>query len=103
MTEREARIRERAYELWEADGRREGSSDEYWNRATREIDGQSGESREDQEARQAMREQPSPVQPSPVPDIGRASSLEPGGGATPASTSVGTSPPVGGTRRRSKR
>jgi hypothetical protein len=98
MTEREARIRERAYELWEADGRREGSSDEYWNRAAREIDEQSGESHEDQEARQAMRDEP-----PPVPDIGRASILDPGGGTTPASTSVGTSPPVGGTRKRSKR
>ena len=98
MTEREEKIRERAYELWEEDGRPDGRSDEYWNRAAREIDGQSGESHEDQEARQAMRQEP-----SPVPDIGRASSLDPGGGTTPASTSVGAPPPVGGTRRRSKR
>jgi hypothetical protein len=97
MTEREEKIRERAYELWQEDGRREGRSDEYWNRAAREIDGQSGESHEDQEARQAMRDEP-----SPVPDIGRASILEPGGGTTPAS-STGTTANVGSPRIRSKR
>jgi Protein of unknown function (DUF2934) len=29
----EARIRERAYHLWEADGRPHGRADEYWERA----------------------------------------------------------------------
>ncbi|MBO1073616.1 DUF2934 domain-containing protein [Roseomonas marmotae] len=33
----EQRIRERAYTLWEADGRPEGSSDEYWYRARAEV------------------------------------------------------------------
>jgi hypothetical protein len=36
--EREARIRERAYHLWEADGRPHGRSTEYWERA-RELVG----------------------------------------------------------------
>jgi hypothetical protein len=31
--EREHRIRERAYQLWEADGRPEGRADLYWRRA----------------------------------------------------------------------
>jgi hypothetical protein len=31
--EREQRIRERAYHLWEADGRPHGREDEYWERA----------------------------------------------------------------------
>ena len=31
--EREQRIRERAYHLWEADGSPEGKADEYWHRA----------------------------------------------------------------------
>jgi hypothetical protein len=30
---REQRIRERAYELWHADGEPEGRSEEYWHRA----------------------------------------------------------------------
>jgi hypothetical protein len=29
----EQRIRERAYRLWEVEGRPEGKQDEYWNRA----------------------------------------------------------------------
>jgi hypothetical protein len=29
----EQRIRERAYRLWEEDGRPEGRADQYWNRA----------------------------------------------------------------------
>ena len=32
-TERAHRIRERAYRLWEADGRPEGREQEYWERA----------------------------------------------------------------------
>jgi len=35
---REARVRERAYLLWEADGRPEGRADEFWERA-RELVG----------------------------------------------------------------
>ena len=31
--DREQRIRQRAYELWEAEGRQEGRMDEYWTRA----------------------------------------------------------------------
>jgi len=31
--EREARIRERAYHLWDEDGRREGRDAEFWERA----------------------------------------------------------------------
>ncbi|WP_028239089.1 DUF2934 domain-containing protein [Stutzerimonas azotifigens] len=34
----EQRIRERAYQLWEADGRPEGRDTEYWTRARDEID-----------------------------------------------------------------
>ncbi len=33
----ERRIRERAYALWEEDGRPEGRADEYWERARRFI------------------------------------------------------------------
>lgn len=34
--QKELRIREKAYQLWEADGSPQGKSDEYWHRA-REI------------------------------------------------------------------
>ncbi len=36
--DRETRIRERAYTLWEEDGRPEGRADEYWARARRIIE-----------------------------------------------------------------
>jgi hypothetical protein len=34
----EDRVRERAYALWEKDGRPEGRSDEYWQRARSEVE-----------------------------------------------------------------
>ena len=45
--EREARIKEKAYALWEADGGPHGRSDEYWERARElvgmEMAGQTGQ------------------------------------------------------------
>jgi hypothetical protein len=35
---REAKIRVRAYELWEKDGSLEGCADEYWEQARTQID-----------------------------------------------------------------
>ncbi|WKL25413.1 DUF2934 domain-containing protein (plasmid) [Sinorhizobium meliloti] len=42
--ERDNRIRTRAYELWENDGRRDGDHERYWHEAARQIDaeGHSG-------------------------------------------------------------
>lgn len=34
----EQRVRERAYELWEQDGRRAGEADKYWEQARKEIE-----------------------------------------------------------------
>lgn len=36
--DREARIRHRAYEIWEQEGRPEGRHDEHWQRARHEVD-----------------------------------------------------------------
>jgi hypothetical protein len=33
----EQRVRDRAYQIWESEGRSEGRSDEYWRRAEAEI------------------------------------------------------------------
>lgn len=44
VTDREVRIRERAYALWERAGRPEGSHDEHWQAAEREIDAEHGAS-----------------------------------------------------------
>lgn len=35
--DREEKIRQRAYELWEAEGRPDGKQQEHWDRAVREI------------------------------------------------------------------
>ncbi|HTR10482.1 MAG TPA: DUF2934 domain-containing protein [Paraburkholderia sp.] len=35
--EREERIRQRAYQLWQDDGAPDGKSDEYWSRAEKQI------------------------------------------------------------------
>jgi hypothetical protein len=45
--ETEQLIRERAYVLWENDGRPEGCADEYWRRAETEIVNQSVAGEED--------------------------------------------------------
>jgi Protein of unknown function (DUF2934) len=37
QADRQARIRERAYQIWLAEGRIEGRQDEHWRRAEREI------------------------------------------------------------------
>ena len=39
----EDRVRERAYALWERDGRPEGRSDEYWQLARSEVQAEDGE------------------------------------------------------------
>lgn len=41
--DREDRIRKRAYELWERAGKPEGSHDQHWFQAAREIDQGEGE------------------------------------------------------------
>lgn len=41
--DREERIRERAHEIWEQEGRPQGRHDDHWERATREVDGGGSE------------------------------------------------------------
>jgi hypothetical protein len=36
--DRDARIRRRAYEMWEAEGRPEGQADRHWSRAAEDLD-----------------------------------------------------------------
>ncbi|MFC4166843.1 DUF2934 domain-containing protein [Teichococcus aestuarii] len=40
--DREERIRARAYEMWEAEGRQEGKAEHYWHRAREEMEPPSG-------------------------------------------------------------
>jgi len=41
--DREERIRQRAYQLWEADGSPEGRADEYWHEAAAQINAAAGD------------------------------------------------------------
>ena len=43
----EDRVRERAYALWEQDGRRNGRSDDYWRQARSEVEAEEAGSRND--------------------------------------------------------
>jgi hypothetical protein len=52
-TQLEQRIRERAHQIWEEDGRPEGCDHEHWARAEREIAGQDSP----------------PLQPEPIGDV----------------------------------
>ncbi|RQU60867.1 DUF2934 domain-containing protein [Burkholderia cenocepacia] len=49
---RETQIRERAYQLWQADGAPDGRADEYWQRAEQQLDaqGSSADGRAEQAA-----------------------------------------------------
>jgi len=38
MSDREMRVRERAHQLWEQEGRPDGRESDHWERASREID-----------------------------------------------------------------
>ena len=42
MPDREQKIRERAYQIWEQEGRPNGLAQEHWERASREIGAEEG-------------------------------------------------------------
>ncbi|RUV70509.1 DUF2934 domain-containing protein [Mesorhizobium sp. M5C.F.Cr.IN.023.01.1.1] len=46
MDDRIERIRQRAHEIWEREGRPDGREQEHWERATKEIDVEDGQSSE---------------------------------------------------------
>ncbi|MBF0373139.1 MAG: DUF2934 domain-containing protein [Alphaproteobacteria bacterium] len=46
MDELEDRIRQRAYELWEQEGRPEGRALQHWDQAAREVLGETTDRRE---------------------------------------------------------
>ncbi len=87
--DREEKIRQRAYELWEAEGRPEGRQAEHWQRAAREIEAEEGGG-----AGVDANEKADPTDET-AESSGLSSSLQPGGttpGASPATTegSIGT-------------
>ncbi|MCT2581267.1 MAG: DUF2934 domain-containing protein [Mesorhizobium sp.] len=43
MDDRIERIRQRAHEIWEREGRPDGREQEHWDKATKEIDAEGGQ------------------------------------------------------------
>jgi hypothetical protein len=43
-SDRQERIRQRAYEIWQREGERHGSHEQHWEQATREIDAEDDQS-----------------------------------------------------------
>jgi hypothetical protein len=69
--DREARIRARAYERWERDGRPEGRAEEHWAEAERELDGSAGISNRSPDEEEARQQKIPPRQESkPTADDG---------------------------------
>lgn len=60
-TDRESEIRKRAYEKWEADGRRDGDHDRHWSEAESEFDGAGNARTPDTEADAASGASPAVV------------------------------------------
>ena len=44
MSDKEHKIRARAYELWEREGRGHGSHDRHWSEATRQVEAEEADS-----------------------------------------------------------
>jgi hypothetical protein len=57
----EGRVRDRAYALWEKDGRPDGRSDEYWRQARSEIDAEDAKPGDKNSDDAKGKRQPSPA------------------------------------------
>ncbi|WP_345892638.1 DUF2934 domain-containing protein [Sinorhizobium meliloti] len=71
--EREERIRQRAYEVWEKDGKRHGDHERHWQQAADEIDKETSMGSAGGESGLASDLQPGQVQPGGGPGHGAAS------------------------------
>jgi hypothetical protein len=63
--DRNERIRHRAYEIWEREGRHEGKHDEHWHRAAREIEGEAKPPRGKESDAKPAKGEPQPSKRSP--------------------------------------
>lgn len=58
MSDREARVRERAHQLWEQEGRPHGRDADHWDQATREVDAQDSAAPPEKKAPRARKSAP---------------------------------------------
>jgi hypothetical protein len=98
--DRDQRIRERAYAIWERQGRPEGRHDEHWSQAAEEVDGESGA--EDRASPQPSDGASSSSKRPPAKGAPRKSAAEQGPGedakrssGRTASTATGKNGPAG--------
>lgn len=68
---REERIRQRAYEIWERDGRPHGRDAEHWQQAAAEIDAETAPAGAEAASEQQARPSPNPPE-APAPRRSRA-------------------------------
>ena len=90
-SDQEARIRQRAYEIWQREGRPEGREDEHWQRAQAEIMAEDGAAANQAPNRAAAGSKPQSEPPSPTPPPRRRTAAKPEGGR-PASPRRGRKP-----------
>ncbi|MER9301838.1 DUF2934 domain-containing protein [Mesorhizobium sp. M0496] len=64
MDSREERIKRRAYEIWEREGRPTGREQEHWDQAVQEIEGEGPEAER------------GPIVPDPTVSVGSKSSKD---------------------------
>lgn len=83
MSEREQRIRQRAYEIWEEEGHPDGRHGEHWDRAAREINEREAAGGPTQTGRAG-----------PAAGGGLSTGLQPGG-MSPGGVSPGSGPASG--------
>jgi len=80
MPDREERIRERAHQLWEQEGRPDGRHADHWERAAREVDAED----------RSLDAGTAPDKTTPPASGGLASGLQPGGKVPGGGPSIGT-------------
>ncbi|HEV7436931.1 MAG TPA: DUF2934 domain-containing protein [Pseudorhizobium sp.] len=78
--DREHRIRERAYEIWERQGKADGHHERHWQEASSEIDGENSVSSVDHRETASTSGLASGLQPG---------GTSPGGGRAPGADSMG--------------
>lgn len=81
MADREERIRSRAYEIWEREGRPEGRHREHWQQAASEVEAEEG---------QGAGGEATSAPPSGVSSGLQPSGTSPGGGPGASQGSIGT-------------
>jgi hypothetical protein len=63
----EARVRARAYALWEKDGRPDGRSDEYWQQARSEVEAEEAAIGNERPGDATEKREPAPKRPVESP------------------------------------